>query len=75
MFPDMNEFQNFQNIKSKSDRITELAGNLQDECHKQVEEMMKNNSKVTYQDATNVFIFLKVAEIIVTLNDVKNIKK
>lgn len=37
--------------------------------------MKADNPEITYQAAANIFIFLKLAEIIDTLNDVKNIKK
>jgi hypothetical protein len=55
-------------------QVLDLAEKLQDECHEMVNEIVNRNSKLTYQDATNTFIFLKLAEIIDMLNDIKNIK-
>jgi hypothetical protein len=38
------------------------AENIQNECHKTVEAIMKETGSVSYQDATNVFLFRKLAE-------------
>lgn len=35
---------------------------LQTECHKAVELIMKKNKEVSYQDATNIWLFTKLAE-------------
>lgn len=44
------------------EKIAERARELQQECHTAVEALMKS-TKLTYQDATNVWIFKKLAEL------------
>jgi len=40
----------------------EITEQLQKECHEAVELIMKKNKKVSYQDATNVWLFSKLSE-------------
>lgn len=47
----------------KNQQIFDLAEHIQEECHKTVEYIMANSPKVEHQDAVNVFIFRKLAEI------------
>ena len=35
---------------------------IQDECHGMINEIMADNPTFSYQDATNVFIFTKLAQ-------------
>lgn len=49
-----------------------LIGNeFQKDCHKAVEYSLNENPKVSYQDATNVWIFRKLAEFELRLRDVE----
>ena len=43
----------------------EITAKIQDECHKFVEATM--TSEITYQDATNTFLFMKLAELTIKL--------
>jgi hypothetical protein len=54
-------------------QVIELAEILQYECHELVDEMVKHNSKLSYQDVANTFIFLKLVEIIQEINNLKEI--
>jgi hypothetical protein len=50
--------------------IQTKAEEFQDECHAIVEKI-KANTSVTYQDATNVFIFRKLAELQFEIDELK----
>lgn len=47
----------------QKNKVDILAEQLQDDCHKTVDVIMKNLPNATYQDATNVWIFRKLAEL------------
>ena len=44
--------------------LEEITEQIQKDCHKFVESII---SKVTYQDATNTFLFMKLAELTLKL--------
>jgi hypothetical protein len=48
-------------------KINTLAEHIQEDCHKMVETIMSRNKTISYQDATNVFIFRKLAELILKI--------
>lgn len=50
--------------------LQDLAEKIQQECHATVEFLLKHNEKLNHQDATNVFLYKKLAEIQFTLNQV-----
>lgn len=43
--------------------LLDVADKLQDECHAYVEDIMKKSNKVSYQDATNTWFMLKLAQL------------
>lgn len=43
--------------------IWEIMEDIQHKCHTFVEKAMKGNSSISYQDATNTFLFTKLAEL------------
>ena len=45
------------------EEINKLAERFQEDCHKSAEVIMSDNKKISYQDATNVWIFRKLAEL------------
>ena len=44
-------------------QIEDRAEKLQQQCHHQVEYATRQNPKITVQDATNVWLFYKLAEL------------
>ena len=54
----------FHNSKPKQETLEEITEQIQKDCHKFVESII---SKVTYQDATNTFLFMKLAELTLKL--------
>jgi len=44
------------------------ANEFQKDCHTEVTEMMRLNKDLAYQDATNVWIFKKLAELELIIN-------
>ena len=50
--------------KPKQETLEEITEQIQKDCHKFVESII---SKVTYQDATNTFLFMKLAELTLKL--------
>jgi hypothetical protein len=44
-------------------QILKKAEQLQEDCHKVVGDIMGRSQKVSYQDATNVWLFNKLAEL------------
>ena len=48
----------------KQETLEEITEQIQKDCHKFVESII---SKVTYQDATNTFLFMKLAELTLKL--------
>ena len=51
-------------IIRKQETLEEITEQIQKDCHKFVESII---SKVTYQDATNTFLFMKLAELTLKL--------
>ena len=51
-----------------------IAEKLQEDCHKTVEAVLKESKKVSYQDATNVWLFNKLAEMELRLQELENCK-
>ena len=57
----------------KTDKqILKIAEQLQDDCHKVVEAVMKEGKKVSYQDAANVWLFNKLAEFENRIKELEN---
>lgn len=56
--------------------IYDLAGHFQKDCHKTVELIFSHptNGKIDTQDATNVWMFKKLAELTVRIADLENNK-
>ena len=52
------------------DKIKEITEYFQNDCHKAVEAVLEKLPNCTVQDATNVWIFNKLAEIHLKINDV-----
>lgn len=50
----------------------ELADAFQKDCHWTVERIILQKPKVTYQDATNVWMFVKLAELEIRLRELEN---
>lgn len=53
----------------KSKELDQLASDIQDECHKDVEAVIGHNPKINYYDATNAWIFRKIAHLQKQIND------
>ena len=51
-------------VLNKQETLEEITEQIQKDCHKFVESII---SKVTYQDATNTFLFMKLAELTLKL--------
>lgn len=49
-------------MEEKKKRVRFLAANLQEECHDTADKLCVNEN-ISYQDATNVFLFTKIAEL------------
>ena len=58
------------NISQEESEIMLIAENFQDECHATVQAIKKEKS-VYYQDATNVWMFKKLAELQNEINKLK----
>jgi hypothetical protein len=52
--------------------IIDLAEQLQIQANNHVIELMQRNGKTNYQDAINVWLFLKLAELEIELLNLKN---
>ncbi len=50
-----------------NEEIHNRADLIQSECHQAVEAIMKVNKNSSYQDATNVYLFRKLAELEIRL--------
>ena len=50
-------------MNKQEELIQKRAEKLQEECHAIVEVIKENNSMIGYQDATNVWMFRKLAEL------------
>ena len=51
-------------VLNKQETLEEITEQIQKDCHKFVDSII---SKVTYQDATNTFLFMKLAELTLKL--------
>lgn len=51
--------------------ILDAAKEIQEECHKTVEYIVAHTENCNHQDATNVFIFRKLAELQLQINQNK----
>lgn len=50
-------------MEYKEEEVLKLAESLQDACHESVKTIVTRNTKISVQDATNVWLFMKLAEI------------
>lgn len=50
----------------------EITAQLQKSCHEFTEILMKANPKVSYQDATNVWLFDKLAELQIRIDKLED---
>jgi len=48
--------------------VMDLAERFQNECHAQAEYVIHLNPKISSQDATNVWLFKKIAEMQLVIN-------
>lgn len=51
--------------------IDVIAEALQKECHTQADQLLSKNPKLSAQDCANVFMYLKLAQIMVKLAEIK----
>lgn len=58
-------------MKKQEELIQKRAEKLQEECHTIVEFVKENNSMMGYQDATNVWMFRKLAELELQIDELK----
>jgi hypothetical protein len=58
-------YEQYDGEEPKQETLEDVTEQIQNECHKFVE----NVSYVTYQDATNTFIFMKLAELTLKLKN------
>jgi hypothetical protein len=63
-------------MKTKEDKlnkIQEIAEQLQNNCHSTVLSIVNStNDNVTYQDATNTWLFLQLATLTYEVNELNN---
>lgn len=52
-------------------QLQDIAESIQSECHRTVEYVKDNSNNFSYPDATNVFIFRKLAELQLEINKLK----
>ena len=62
-------------VRSWDDETMTLAEQFQKDCHQVVEEVLRDEKKMSYQDATNIFLFNKLAELQIQINDLKTFLK
>ena len=58
------------------ERIQVKTGELQMECHSLVQNIInqsEDKSSIKYQDAFNVWLFMKLAELEIKINDLNNL--
>ena len=58
-------------MKIGKQRLEELTENLQNDCHKTVEAILKDKPNCSYQDATNVWLFKKLAELELSIEELQ----
>ena len=58
--------------ESQEEKLETIAEEIQKECHQKVEAIKAQNNLIDYQDATNVFLFRKIAELQI---QIKNLNK
>jgi recombinational DNA repair protein RecR len=49
------------------EKLKDVTEKIQDECHKFTESILATSS-VSYQDATNTFLYMKLAELTIKLD-------
>lgn len=54
---------------TKEQLIRQIAAELQHDCHKMVDELIKKNPNLTHQDCTNVWLFRQLAIMKLNLDD------
>ena len=54
-----------------NDKVIELAEKIQKDCHSSVESIMRETCNINYQDATNVFLFMQLAELAVYVKQLR----
>lgn len=52
-----------ENQKKAQEEISKIADSLQQECHSAVNEIMTKTTTVSYQDATNTWLFYELAKL------------
>ena len=58
-------------MKIGKQRLEELTENLQNNCHQTVEAILKDKPNCSYQDATNVWLFKKLAELELSVEELQ----
>jgi polyhydroxyalkanoate synthesis regulator phasin len=59
--------------EEKLNKIQENAKQLQNNCHSTIESIIDNaNKNITYQDATNTWIFYQLATLTYEVNELNN---
>lgn len=60
-------------MNEAAQQVLKMAEIIQDECHVAVEYSLKNSTKpLTVQDATNVYLFTKLAEMQLEIEQLKS---
>lgn len=58
----------------EEEKIQRYAGFIQEESHRTVEYIIKHSEKsITYQDAVNVFLFRKLAELTIKIESLEEL--
>lgn len=57
-----------------TEEIMQLAESLQSDCHKQTKELSDKSKDARYETTTNVWMFLKLAELEVRIKQLENDK-
>lgn len=53
-------------------QVQRMAEQIQDECHEAVKHVIRESAEeITVQDATNVFLFTKLAELQLQIEQIK----
>lgn len=61
--------------RTEQEILEEYTDHYQKECHSFCELAKKGGKKIGYQDATNVWLFTKLAELTISINKLKYPKK
>lgn len=62
-------------MQKQKELIQKRAEKLQEECHAALEIIKGNNSTIDYQDAVNVWMYTKLAELELQVEYLKNKQK